>query len=346
LPLSEALSTTRRQVARRRGAARLAVAGAVAALVAGCAAEPPAPEADAPVVAAVVSETQELKILDRVSTVVAEADQADEASSLAARLSGPALALREAELKLAAARGDDKLLTNLSLEMQQVVLPSDQGWPRSSYGIGVTPKGKGTPVLAAFEQASAREQYKLWGYAQLLPDITMPRFAEAALGSPAVAVDDTTLKVTPEAAVAQYASVLTHDARSRYAEGFADDYVRRLIRSYGRLQVDAIEEKDGRGTFEIEYEPTNDPVKAVRTVDGGALVLGALTSRETVRAEENWQLGPPTPSARALWGSAEKTNVVRIAYRDVVALYVPPKDSGVQISAVGHHRVPYDVSND
>lgn len=348
--LSEALPVarrrgTRRQVARR-GATGLAVAGAVAVLVAGCTAEPPTPQADAPVVAAVVSETQELKILDRVSTVVAQADQVDEASSLAARLSGPALAMREDELKLAAARGDGKLLTDLSLEMQQVVLPSDQGWPRSSYGMGVKPKGKAAPVLAAFEQASAREQYKLWGYVQLVPGITMPPFAEAALGSPAVAADDTTLKVTPEAAVGQYASVLTHDERSRYAEGFADDYVRQLIRSYGELQVDAIEAKDGRGTFEIEYEPTTDPVKAVRTVDGGALVLGALTSQETVRAEENWKLGPPTPSARALWGSAGQTNVVRIAYRDMVALYVPPKDSDAQIGVVGHHRVPYAVSND
>ncbi|MEU4388084.1 hypothetical protein [Promicromonospora sp. NPDC023805] len=320
--------------------------GVVAVLVAGCTAEPPVPEADAPVVAAVVSEAQELKILDRVSTVVAQADQAEEASSLAARLSGPALAMREAELKLAAARGDGEQLTDLSLEMQQVVLPSEQGWPRSSYGIGFAPKDKGTPVLAAFEQASAREQYKLWGYVQLLPDVTMPPFAEAALGSPAVTVDDTTLKVAPEAAVEQYASVLTDDERSRYAESFTDDYVRRLIRSYGELQVGAIEAKDGRGVFEIEYAPTNDPVKAVRTVDGGALALGALTSQETVRAEENWKLGPPTPSARALWGSAEQTNVVRIAYRDVVALYVPPKDSDAPISAVGHHRVPYAVSND
>lgn len=341
MPLSEALS-----VARRRGAARLATACAVVTLLAGCTTEPPVPEADAPVVAAVVSETQELKILDRVSTVVAQADQADESSSLAARLSGPALAMREAELKVAAARGDGEALTDLTPQMQQLVLPLDQGWPRSSYGMGVQPQGRGTPVLVAFEQASAREQYKLWGYVQLLPSVTLPRFAEAALGSPAVAADDTSLKVAPATVIEQYASVLSVDQRSQYADGFADDDLRRFLREYGKLQVDAIEEKDGRGSFTIAYEPTEDPVKAVRTVDGGALVLGALASQETIRAEENWQLGPPTPSARALWGDAEQTNVVRIVYRDMVALYVPPAGTSAPITLVGYHRVPHIVSND
>lgn len=338
MPLSEALS-----VARRRGAARLATACAVVTLLAGCTTEPPVPEADAPVVAAVVSETQELKILDRVSTVVA---QADEASSLAARLSGPALAMREAELKVAAARGDGEALTDLTPQMQQLVLPLDQGWPRSSYGMGVQPQGRGTPVLVAFEQASAREQYKLWGYVQLLPSVTLPRFAEAALGSPAVAADDTSLKVAPATVIEQYASVLSVDQRSQYADGFTDDDLRRFLREYGKLQVDAIEDKDGRGSFTIAYEPTEDPVKAVRTVDGGALVLGALASQETIRAEENWQLGPPTPSARALWGDAEQTNVVRIVYRDMVALYVPPAGTSAPITLVGYHRVPHIVSND
>lgn len=339
MPHSEASSA-----ARRRGVARLA-GGAVAALLAGCTTGPPTPAPDAPVVAAVVSETQELRILDRVSDVVA-ADDTDEAAGLAARLSGPALVMREAELKLAAARGDRDRLTDLTPEMQQVLLPSERTWPRTSYGIGVQPEGRGTPVLVALEQAAAREQYKLWGYVQLLPDVTMPRFADPGLGSPAVAADDTTLRASPQAAVEQYASVLTVGDRSQYAEQFSDDdHLRQFLRDYGRLQVEAIEEKDGTGTFEVVYEPAESPVKAVRTVDGGALVLAALTSEETIRAEENWQLGPPTPSARALWGDAERTNLVRIVYRDMVALYVPSAGSADRIRLVGHHRVPSVVAN-
>jgi hypothetical protein len=318
----------------------------VALLAVGCTVEPPAPVADEPVVAAVVSEAQELKILDRVSGVVAEADQADEARSLATRLSGPALAMRQAELKVAAAKVDGTQLTDLSLEMQQVVLPSDQGWPRSSYGMGVQPKGKGTPVLAAFEQAGARDQYKLWAYVHLLSGVTMPQFADAELGSAAVPSDDTSLVVAPRAVAEQYASVLTAGDRSRYADSFAaDDYLRESVSRSGRAQVAEIENKNGEGSFEVAFEPTDDPVKAVRTVDGGAMALVALRSQETLSAEEGWKLVPESPSAKALWGDAAGTDVMRIAYRYTAALYVPPAGSANQISLLGFHRMPYAVSN-
>jgi hypothetical protein len=298
------------------------------------------------VVAAVVSASQERRILDSVSAVLTGADQASEARSLAARVSGPALALREAELKVAGAPGNKKVLTDLTIEPQQLILPSDQGWPRSSFAITKQPKDGSTPVLAAFEQASAREQYKLWSYVRLVPGVTMPQFAEEGLGSAAVPADDTSLKVAPEAVAQQYASVLNVGDRSKHAGSFPDDdYLRQRLRQSGRDQVAEIEKKDGEGSFKVEFEPTEDPVKAVRTVDGGAMVLVALQSQETLRAEEGWKLAPGSPSAKALWGDAEGTDVMEVSYRDTIALYVPPADSAGQVSLLGFHRVAFAVSN-
>ncbi|WP_454859535.1 hypothetical protein [Promicromonospora soli] len=322
-----------------------AVAGAV--LMAGCTAEPPTPEPEAPAVAAVVSTAQERKILDRVSDVVTGARQDGDPGALEARLAGPALAMREAELAIAAKRGENKVLTDLTMEPQQLVLPSDQDWPRSSFAVAVLPEDGTTPVLAAFEQARPRDQYKLWAYVQLVSGVTMPRFAEAELGSAAVGPDDTSLVVAPAAVAEQYASVLTEGDGSRYADSFAtDDYLRQSLRQSGKEQVAEIEKKDGAGSFEVAFEPTDDPVKAVRTVDGGAMVLVALRSQETLRAEEGWQLVPEAPSAKALWGGATGTDVMKIAYRYTAAVYVPPAESEGRISLVGFHRVPYAVSND
>ncbi|MFC8798863.1 hypothetical protein ACFT2C_14100 [Promicromonospora sp. NPDC057138] len=331
--------------ARRRAVVGLTAGGAAFVLLAGCTVEPPTPAPEPPVVAAVVSAAQERKILDRVSGVVEAADDATKADSLAARLSGPALLMRQAELKAAAARGDDDGLTDLTMQMQQVILPSDQGWPRTSYAIAMQPEDGRVPVLTVFEQPTAREQYKLWGFVQLLRGVTMPRFAEAELGSATVAADDKSLKVSPQAAVEQYASVLTVDERSKYADSVADDELRQDLRESGENQIAAIEKEDGEGSFEVAYEPTKDPVKAVRTADGGAVVLAALLSQETLEAEEGWRLTPLAPSAKALWGDAEGTDVMKVAYRDMVALYVPPAGSEDQISLLGFHRVPYAVSN-
>lgn len=333
--------------AGRRVVAGLAAAGLAAAVLAGCTAGPPTPAPDAPVVAAVVSASQERKILDRVSGVVEEANEAGDAGSLASRLTGPALAMREAELDVAAARGGTDTMSDLSMRMQQLIPSSDPQWPRNGFAITEQPADSTTPTLMAFEQDSARGQYKLWGWVRLVPDLAMPRFAEPGLGSAAVPADDTSLTVTPEDAVEHYASVLTIDEDSKYADEFRDDELRRDLRRSGATQVAAIEEKDGKGTFDVAYEAA-DPakaLKAVRTLDGGAMVLAAMLGQETLTAEENWKLRPLTPSAKALWGDARQTNVMRIAYRQTVALYVPPAGSTEPISLLGYHRVPYAVSN-
>ncbi|WP_229872639.1 hypothetical protein [Promicromonospora soli] len=316
-------------------------------LLAGCAEELPTPKPEAPVAEAVVTQSQERKILDKVAGVVADVTKVGQAKALEDRLTGPALSIRETQLQVAAARKDTEPLTDLTMEMQQVILPSDQEWPRSSYAITVQPKDLTTPVLMAFEQSSAREQYKLWGWVRLLPGVTMPQFAEADLGSPAVPPDDKSLKVSPETAIAQYASVLTVDERSKYAENFADDDLRQFFRDYGKLQVDAINKEECKGAFEVAYEPTKDPVKAVRTADGGALVIAAMISKETITArEDGCEIGPPTKTTQALWGDADVTNVVEVNYEDMVAMYLPPEGSNDQISLVGYEHVPSSVSND
>lgn len=333
---------------RRTTTRSMAVVATVLAtgLLAGCAEELPTPKPEAPVAAAVVTQAQERKILDKVSGVVEGVTKSKEADSLGERLSGPALNIRETQLKVAGARKDDEPLTDLNMEMQQVILPSDQEWPRSSFAITVQPKDLTTPVLMAFDQAKAREQYKLWGWVRLLPGVTMPQFAEADLGSAAVPADDASLKETPETVIKQYASVLTVDKDSKYAGNFADDDLRQFFRDYGKLQVDAINKEECKGAFEVAYEPTKDPVKAVRTADGGALVLAAMISKETITArEDGCEIGPPTKTTQALWGDADKTNVVEVNYEDMVAMYVPPKDSEDQISLVGYEHVPSSVSN-
>ncbi|MFD6448563.1 hypothetical protein ACFWEJ_25910 [Promicromonospora sp. NPDC060204] len=333
---------------RRTTTRSMAVVATVLAtgLLAGCAEELPVPKPEAPVAAAVVSQSQERKILDKVSGVVEGVTKSSDADSLAARLSGPALAIRETQLKVAAARKDKEPLTDLAMEMQQVILPSDQEWPRTSFAITVQPKDLTTPVLMAFNQSSAREQYKMWGWVRLLPGVTMPQFAEADLGSAAVPANDESLKMTPQSAVEQYASVLTVDKDSKYAGNFADDDLRQFFRDYGKLQVDAINKEDCKGAFEVAYEPTKDPVKSVRTADGGALVMAAMISKETITAkEEGCEIGPPTKTTQALWGDADVTNVVEVNYKDMVAMYVPPKDSEDQVSLVGYEHVPWSVSN-
>lgn len=323
-------------------------------LFAGCAEGLPAPEPEAPAAVAVVNLSRDREILDEVFEVVDGVTEVDQADALAERLSGPALDIRETQLKVAAARGDLEALTDLTMQMQQVILPADHGWPRTSLGITAQSKDLTTPLLMTFEQSTARDQYKLWGWVRLLPGVTMPQFAGPDLGSASVSPDDESLKLTPEATVKQYASILTAAGDSRYAGNFTDDKLREDLLAQRRLQVEAIDKQECDGAFEVAYEPTKDPVKAVRTLNGGALVMAAMVSKETILAQEQGcEIGPPPSTARSLWTAngwtldeAGTTNVVTMDFKDMVAFYVPPADSEGQVSLVGYQRNIFGVGRE
>jgi hypothetical protein len=327
-----------------------AVAAAASVLLAGCAAEPPAPDAEPPVVAAVVSESQERKILASVAATVAEHDDATAAEGLRARLTGPALSMRLAELRLAAATGDEGWRTDLSAQTQQVVLPSDQGWPRTSYAIQDQPDSGHAPALMVLDQRSAREQYRLWAYLSLAPGASLPPFAEPELGSAAVAPDDdTSLVRSPRAALAGYAEVLSEDAAAADAAAFEDDVLRRTMRDVERSQtsVPGWRTTEGTYSFSARVEPDTG-LRTVRTADGGALVVGGLTSTQTIAlGQEGAEIGTDAlPAAqKALLGDQEATDRLRTRYVDLVALYVPAAGSERRITLLGFRHLPVDVSS-
>ncbi|MFD2028220.1 hypothetical protein [Promicromonospora aerolata] len=338
--------------ARRRGAVHLAAVGVVSLLLAGCAVEPPAPAPDAPVIAAVVSEGQERDILDAVAASIAQHDKVSTADGLQARMTGHALSMRKAELRLAEATGDEKRWrTDLSMRTQQLILPSDQSWPRTSYAVQAQPDNTDTPALMVFDQASAREQYKLWGYVSLVPGASLPPFAQPELGSAAVAPDDdTSLVRSPQDALAGYAEVLSKDADAKSAGAFDDDRLRQNLRTLATSQTSVTDwaETKGKYSYTAEVEPSQG-LRAMRTADGGALVLGALTGTQAIEVgQEGAKIKTDTlPSAQqALFGDQEETNRLRTRYRDFVALYVPSAGSAHKITLVGFRHIPIDVSGE
>lgn len=322
--------------------------GVTVVLFAGCAVAPPAPAPQAPVVAAAVSETQERKILDAVAATVEEHTEPSSAKELTARVTGPALAVRESELRLAAETGDDRWRSDLSTDTQQVVLPSDAGWPRTSYAVQAQPDGGPTPALLVLDQASAREQYRLWGYVSLVPGVSLPPFADPGVGSASVAPDDgTSLVTSPQEALTSYAEVLSDDG-AQSAGAYADDRFRQELVELERSQTGV----DGWKTTEGKYSFAATPdeaagLRALRTADGGALVVGVLKGTQSIElGQEGAEIeAEALPAAqRALLGDQSVTTRLTTSYQDVVALYVPPAGSEHKITLVGFRHVPVDVS--
>ncbi|MBE1875931.1 hypothetical protein [Myceligenerans pegani] len=339
---------TNRRIARRASAAAAPLLAV--GLLAGCAEELPVPEPEPAVVGAVVTEEQEKTIISRVAESVETATKGRKTGALEERMAGPALTVRTSQIEVARKIKSDEQVTNLPMSMQSVMLPSDPEWPRTSLAVSTQPKDLTAPVLYAFEQRSARSDYKLWAWARLLPGVTLPQFASTDTGTEEVAADDgESLTMSPARAVAAYADVLSEEDDSKFAKRIEDDDFRDLMRKQESAQKKADGWKKSEGKYSFSATADEDEgVQAMRTVDGGAIVLGAINSSQVIQLQDKAE-APPSDgfvTQKALFGDQDVTNVLRTKYLDVVALYVPPAGSDDKLRLVGFEHIAVSATNE
>lgn len=339
---------TYRSTPARRASAAAAPLLAVG-LLAGCAQELPVPESQPAVVGAVVTEEQEKTIISRVAESVETATKERDADALGDRMTGPAKKLRTSQIEVAKKLKSDEQVTDLLMTMQSVTLPSDPEWPRVSLAVSTQPTDLTPPTLYAFEQTSARSDYKLWGWADLLPGVTLPQFASTDAGAEEVAPDDgESLTMSPSKSVAAYADILSEEKDSKFAKNFEDDDFRDFLRKQESAQVKADGWKKSEGKYSFSARPDEDAgVQAMRTVDGGAIVMGAINSSQVIQLQEKAEAPPSNGfvTQKALFGDQEVTNVLRTKYVDVVALYVPPSGSEEKVRLVGFEHIAVAATN-
>ncbi|WP_425956437.1 hypothetical protein [Xylanimonas sp. McL0601] len=337
---------------RTRGARWAAVAGLLAAslLLSGCAAAPPTPAADPATEGPVLSVDQNTALLGAVNKVLATATEAMDPAKLTPRVTGPALTVRKSQLEVAKIRGSADLVTDLPTEYLQIILPTSDTWPRTSFAITKATDELQPPRLIALTQDSPRAHYKLWGWVQLRPGVTMPAFADAKLGSELLAPDDKSLLVSPKDVVAQYADLLTTGDQSAFVDTFepaGEDPFRALIKSTTEAQIAALQPDNQsiRGTYTFTFTPTaGAPIQAVRTADGGAMVMAALDATERMEAVQGATLAPSTKTAQALLQGQNPTNKLTSGFSDMVALYVPPAGSDQKVKLLGYSHVQTSAS--
>ncbi|MFC7880193.1 hypothetical protein [Isoptericola sp. NPDC057391] len=335
----------------RRTTRGLAAASALVVsttLLAGCADELPQPQPGEAFSGPVLTEEQDTQVFTAVADTVAKADKALKGSALKPRVTGPAYEVRTSQLAVAKKRDNAEFVTDIPSESQQMIIPTTEGWPRTSFSITTSTEDLETPRLVAFEQESARADYKMWAWVQLIPGQSMPYFADSAVGSAAVAGDDDSLAATPADALAQYADLVTLGAKkSSFAKGFElpdGDLVSAVAADAAAWkEVPGFEESGTKYTQ--KYVARKGEVRAVRTADGGALVMGVLDGRTKVEAEDEAKVPALSETQKALLGDAEQTNVLTTRYTDMVALYVPAKGSDEKIRPLGYSHVATAASN-
>lgn len=333
--------TTRRSVTRTAAVAGV-LAGAL--LLAGCASSVPsvAPDPTPSEAVPALTADQMAEVRTAVGATLDEASATNDPTVLPNRLAGPALTLRTSQLAVAAARGNADLVTVLPTDVQQDIITTTNSWPRQAYAVTQQTEDMQSPRLLAYEQTTARDPYKLWAWVRLFPSAQLPAFAGPAVGSESVPMDDPSLLVTPADAVAQYADVLTLGTGSAYAGSFGDDPLRAWVASNASLQMTELAKADGSLT--MTFTPVADQARAVRTTDGGAMVMAGLSALETRTVEEGGTIAPGTETEKALFGASPTTNKLNVGYTTMIAMYIPPAGATTGVQVLGMENVATSVA--
>jgi hypothetical protein len=311
---------------------RSAAAGALAITLAGCgssgggASGVPDPVGPHPVVMA----AQARGILDKVSTAaVAAVQPGGTAAAIGARLVGPERGLLTTDLRLPANLRPAAPASGVS--WQRLLVPARSGWPRWFAAVGTTPS-RTTPVLWVLTSSDARSPYGLWAELVMLPAARLPEVAKADVGAPELAPDTSGLLLAPKDVATRYADLLANGTSSPYAKTFALDVFRDQV--LRKVAGDRLAAQQVQGNVTDVHTVQGVPL-ALRTSDGGALVIVALTETYTLKLPGTGgsvKVGDPVVATLA--GKASFSRQVVETSTELVAFAVPPASAGGQVQVI------------
>ena len=323
-----------------------------ALLLGGCTAEPIAATLDSSTTATAsdeaaddgaitaVTSPQAKRIIARIASVVEEADAAADATILADRMDGPALALRTANYAIRKVDATAVAPIPIPSEPVRIILPQQNDlWPRTVFVVMQDEADASVaPTALMLIQDTPRDQYKVHYALQLEPGAVIPDVAPATVGTQRLPAESKFLAVTPEAIGVDYADVLMNDVDSEFVDLF--DTESDLLRvQVGRAAKQArIALIPPTAALAFDTKVGTGQVIALTTNDGGAIVALSLDERETIAPVEQGAAVNAPSQVAALLGKALSTKGITAVYTDQVLFYVPGVDKGGKIVMLGYSQ--------
>ncbi|MDT0181574.1 glycosyl transferase [Microbacterium sp. ARD31] len=348
-------SRARRALTRgRRVGMALPVIAVSALAVSGCSADAwpqlgasPTPSPSASVIvpegqqAPAVTAVQAERILARVATTVAQADEDLDIDLAATRLVGAPLAARETNYTLRAEIDDYAAPAAILDGDLSLVLPqASDSWPRSVLTV-VDDAETRTSSIMVLTQDDPWSSYKLSYLASLEADTLMPDLAPYYIGATQVAPDSPFLVMPPEQIAAAYSDVINNGEESEFAAMFdaETDQFRASITADRERRLEEFNEtasRTGRLTFSSEpgaYDPF-----AIATLESGAVVAVTINETDTVRPtnEEAVIKLDGNATVRTLAGAEQSATGFTTTFSDQLFFYVPGQGSTEKIRLLGY----------
>jgi len=278
----------------------------------------------------VMTRPQLERILADVDGILSLADANLDRESVEVRVSGPALQMRRFAYNLARRTEDPaNMPPAINISPIQLFLPSaTDAWPRSVMVV----TGDRELQLLVLQQQSAREQYKLFHYIDLLPGTNFPEVAAESVGANAIKVDNRFLFASP-LLLPDLVGELLNDGPQAPASALLNpdnDY----IRDVSAVQR-GLTETLTNANLSFSHTLGDFSLVMLATADGGALAAIFMIDTYTIIPNEPGDAVAITGNEAALLGSSGSATGIETRYGSMLLFHIPAAGSGNLITLLG-----------
>lgn len=274
---------------------------------------------------------ERVELIDtKVFGAIAAADASFNVDDLAGRVIGPALAERRFAYQKKNLLGDGNELATLSTKPLQTAVSGNGAYPHVMIQVMEAPEGRNLQTIDVLLQTSARQNWSLWSALTMHPGATMPSISTGETGATIIGPDDSEgFVASPNGALDAYINLLsTGDAQGLT---FADDPLRTSFNEGLQNNSNAVSEI---GEASQSFARGGDGPYAVRTADGGVIVVGEYTRGTTIhvtREGGSAMIPENHDTAIVATGKANEplkiTDTLTVNYQGTVLLHVPAADA-------------------
>jgi hypothetical protein len=284
-----------------------------------------------------VTPPQLTAIIAKVTTVATKADTDKDATLLATRFTGPALALRTANYAIRKADPTAQPLAAIPTGSIRIDLPQQSNtWPRTTLAVVQSSTDKTVaPVALMLVQQTPRDDYKVEYATPLEAKVVFPKVAPANIGAVQFSPENKFQVIQPGKLALAYGDLIEKGSASEYANLFdmkkddllpavGQDFRKGLVASTGAQAALTFANSNGPGS-----------VIALGSNDSGAIVAVELNETYTAKPTEAGAAVNPEGLVKTLLGLSSTTKGTTAVYSDQLLFYVPRADSKMKVTLLG-----------
>ncbi len=289
----------------------------------------PSPSAAPDTLTPVMTKVQLVRVLEEIVGAIEASDAELDRETIELRVAGAALAMRRAEYNLLRITEAEDKPAPIQAGPIQLFLPSaTDTWPRSVMVV----TGEEQLQLLVLRQESARENYVLVHYANLLPGTDFPEVSAEAVGANIVKSDSKFLAFEPEKLPEAVGDLINNAGDSAWSA--LVDPENKYVMDLAAVQQN-LTETLSNANLSFEHKLGDRNIDMLATADGGALAAVYMIDTYTIIPKSPGDAVAVTGNEALLLGTGGSSTGIETRYGSMLIFHIPSTGSDQPVRLLG-----------